>query len=59
MSRPTFSSAELAKHRSSQSCYVTIDTKVYNLTEFLGDHPGGEDVILECVAYPVLLCYCC
>lgn len=46
-SLPTISVAELEKHKSSKSCYVTIGNKVYDITQFLGDHPGGEDLILE------------
>lgn len=34
-------------HNSSKSCYVTIDSKVYDVTDFLDGHPAGEEVILE------------
>ncbi|KAK6511228.1 fatty acid alpha-hydroxylase [Arthrobotrys musiformis] len=45
---PTFTQAELAKnHSSKKSCYVTMGSKVYDLTEFLPDHPGGDDLILD------------
>ncbi|KAF3199195.1 fatty acid alpha-hydroxylase [Orbilia oligospora] len=45
---PTFTLAELAKnHSSKKSCYVTLGTKVYDLTDFLPDHPGGDDLILD------------
>jgi 4-hydroxysphinganine ceramide fatty acyl 2-hydroxylase len=39
--------AEVHKHSSSKSCYVTIGRKVFDVTDFLEDHPGGEDFILE------------
>ena len=52
-SLPTISLAELEKHSSSKSCYVTIGSKVYDVTSFLSDHPGGEDLILEFVRYPL------
>lgn len=48
-SLPIISAAELEKHKSIQSCYVTIGNKVYDITPFLGDHPGGEDLVLESV----------
>lgn len=44
---PTFTQADLAAHKSKGSCYVTIGNKVYDITEFLPDHPGGEDFILD------------
>lgn len=44
---PTFTRAEVEKHGSSKSCYVTIGTKVYDVTDFVDDHPGGGDLILE------------
>lgn len=44
---PTLPSAEVASHNTSKSCYVTIGTKVYDITPFLEDHPGGGDLILQ------------
>ncbi|KAI9721587.1 MAG: fatty acid alpha-hydroxylase [Chrysothrix sp. TS-e1954] len=44
---PTLSQADVASHSTSKSCYVTIGTKVYDITPFLEDHPGGGDLILE------------
>jgi len=44
---PTLPSAEVAAHNTSESCYVTVGTKVYDITPFLEDHPGGGDLILE------------
>ena len=44
---PTLPSAEIAKHNNAKSCYVTVGTKVYDITPFLDDHPGGASLILE------------
>jgi 4-hydroxysphinganine ceramide fatty acyl 2-hydroxylase len=44
---PTLPSAEVASHNTAKSCYVTIGTKVYDVTPFLEDHPGGGDLILD------------
>ncbi|TKA67740.1 hypothetical protein B0A55_07785 [Friedmanniomyces simplex] len=44
---PTLPQADVAAHNTAKSCYVTIGTKVYDVTEFLGDHPGGGDLILQ------------
>ncbi|ANZ75196.1 BA75_03029T0 [Komagataella pastoris] len=38
---------ELAKHNSGTDCWVAINGKVYDLTEFLPQHPGGRNVILK------------
>ncbi|KAL1963604.1 hypothetical protein VTN77DRAFT_8049 [Rasamsonia byssochlamydoides] len=43
----TFTEAEVRAHNSAKSCYVTLGSKVYDVTEFLNDHPGGADLILE------------
>ena len=44
---PTLTEAEVSAHNSAESCYVTLDGKVYDVTDFLDDHPGGADLILE------------
>ncbi|OCK84270.1 Inositolphosphorylceramide-B hydroxylase [Lepidopterella palustris CBS 459.81] len=44
---PTIAIADVKSRNTSQSCYVTIGTKVYDVTDFLNDHPGGSDLILE------------
>ncbi|EEP78007.1 inositolphosphorylceramide-B C-26 hydroxylase [Uncinocarpus reesii 1704] len=44
---PTFTSAEVKSHNTVKSCWVTRGSKVYDVTSFVGDHPGGGDLILE------------
>ena len=44
---PTFPTKDVARHNTEKSCYVTIDSKVYDVTDFLGDHPGGGELIVE------------
>lgn len=44
---PTIVQSELATHSTAKSCYVTLGSKVYDITPFLDDHPGGGDLILE------------
>lgn len=43
---PTLSPAEVASHCSKKSCYVLVDCNVYDVTEFLQDHPGGDGLII-------------
>lgn len=38
--------AEVAKHSTAASCWLTISSKVYDVTDFLDGHPGGGKVLL-------------
>ncbi|KAF9063724.1 hypothetical protein BDP27DRAFT_1299516 [Rhodocollybia butyracea] len=38
---------DLSSHASSSSCWVSYKGKVYDITGFLADHPGGDDIILK------------
>ena len=44
---PTLPVADVAAKNTAEKCYVTIGTRVFDVTEFLDDHPGGGDLILE------------
>lgn len=44
---PTFTVAQVASHKSSKSCFVTVGRNVYDVTDFLDSHPGGSDLVLE------------
>ena len=44
---------DLAKHTSEEDCWITIHGKVYNVTEYLMDHPGGMDVMMEHAGTPM------
>ncbi|KAJ8696991.1 hypothetical protein PTI98_006809 [Pleurotus ostreatus] len=41
------SGKEVAKHNSRASCWIIVHGKVYDVTEFLDDHPGGSKIILK------------
>ncbi|XP_066356125.1 uncharacterized protein [Miscanthus floridulus] len=45
-----FAASEVALHASRKDCWVVIGGKVYDVTKFLEDHPGGEDVLLHASA---------
>ncbi|KAI5778292.1 FMN-dependent dehydrogenase-domain-containing protein [Geopyxis carbonaria] len=38
---------EVAKHNSRDSCWVIIHNNVYDVTDFLDEHPGGANIILR------------
>ncbi|TCD67032.1 hypothetical protein EIP91_000652 [Steccherinum ochraceum] len=38
---------QVAEHNNSKSCWVIIKNKVYDVTDFLPDHPGGAKIILK------------
>jgi len=38
--------AEIAKHNSSNDCWLLINNKVYNVTSFIAAHPGGSGTII-------------
>ncbi|KAI1436761.1 FMN-dependent dehydrogenase [Xylaria sp. CBS 124048] len=47
MAEKLISAEEVAKHTTSESCWVVLYGKVYDVTEFLPSHPGGSKIILQ------------
>ncbi|KAL8129276.1 hypothetical protein V2J09_018431 [Rumex salicifolius] len=39
--------ADVAPHNDAKDCWLIIGGKVYDVTKFLEDHPGGPDVLLS------------
>jgi len=39
--------AQVAAHNSASSCWTAINGKVYNLTAWIDQHPGGPEAILS------------
>ncbi|KAI5284633.1 hypothetical protein KEM54_001184 [Ascosphaera aggregata] len=44
-----FTYAEVAQTKDNKQMYTVIHDKVYNLTKFADEHPGGEEVLLDVV----------
>lgn len=42
-----FTMEDLAKHASYKDCWMLIDGKVYDVTKFMDEHPGGDEVMLS------------
>lgn len=43
--KPLLTMVEVAKHADTTSCYSAINGNVYDLTLWIGKHPGGERAI--------------
>ncbi|KAJ0142431.1 Long-chain specific acyl-CoA dehydrogenase, mitochondrial [Colletotrichum tanaceti] len=43
----TFTRDEVAKNNTEDSLWCIIDSKVYDLTDFVDGHPGGESVLRQ------------
>ena len=41
-----FTSMEVSKNNTAESCLVTFGDDVYDVTEFIDAHPGGKDRIM-------------
>lgn len=39
--------SEVAKHTTRDDLYIVIDKMVYNVSCFINEHPGGEEVLLD------------
>merc|ERR1712070_736259 len=42
-----FSREEVKAHTNREDVWFVIHNKVYDITKFLDDHPGGEEVMLD------------
>ena len=40
------SAAEVAKHNSSSDCWLIIENKVYDVSDYLDSHPAGGGIII-------------
>lgn len=43
----SYTLSEVSKHKDSTSCWSAINGEVYDLTSWIGNHPGGEQAILS------------
>lgn len=41
----TFTIEEVARHNSRSDCWIIISGDVYDVTSFIGAHPGGPDIL--------------
>lgn len=43
----TYTVADVTTHKDATSCWSSINGKVYDLTSWIDQHPGGSDKILS------------
>ncbi|GMY26829.1 cytochrome b5-like [Fagus crenata] len=42
-----FTLAQVSEHNTNKDCWLIINGKVFDVTKFLDDHPGGDEVLLS------------
>ncbi|KAJ3045994.1 fatty acid alpha-hydroxylase [Rhizophlyctis rosea] len=44
---PVYTPEEVALHNTAKSLWISVEGKVYDVSEFMFDHPGGEEFLLQ------------
>lgn len=44
----TYSTAEVAQNSTATSCWLILDTKIYDVIRFIHSHPGGNAILRGC-----------
>ncbi|KAF3914917.1 hypothetical protein ABW20_dc0107982 [Dactylellina cionopaga] len=48
MADKQFTAADVAKHKDADAgMYIIIDDGVYDVTEFVDEHPGGKKILMR------------
>lgn len=48
MSGENYTLADIESHDNEEDCWMAVDGKVYEVTDFIGEHPGGDKILLGC-----------
>jgi len=46
-SRRMYSYKEVSMHNKEEDCWIVVNNKVYDVTSFLNEHPGGPLIIVD------------
>jgi len=46
--KSSFSMSDVAKHNNENDCWIVIDGKVYDVTNYIESHPGGRVLVNFC-----------
>lgn len=52
-----YSSDEVSRHDTENSLWMVMHGGVYDLTKFLAEHPGGEEVLLQLAGKDGSVCF--
>jgi L-lactate dehydrogenase (cytochrome) len=45
---------EISRHNTPEDCWIVVDGKVWDITEFAPEHPGGGESIHTSITYHAL-----
>ena len=44
----TYSLSEVSQHNTKDDCWLVVADSVYDVTNFITDHPGGDEILKGC-----------
>ncbi|KFY15819.1 hypothetical protein V492_01748 [Pseudogymnoascus sp. VKM F-4246] len=44
---PEYTSEQVAAHKHEDDLWIIVHGKVYDVTKYIPDHPGGDDILIE------------
>lgn len=52
-----YSAEEVSRHNNASDLWIAIHGKVFDVTKFLKEHPGGEEVLLNLAGADATKCF--